>query len=71
MDFPEQLLNAVPEEKRAGLLSVLAHNPRPRYQDDPERIYGMAFAGLDIRFRVEGTMLTVTDVTNSNYNRGA
>ena len=69
--FPEQLLNAVPEEKRAGLLSVLAHDPRPRYQDDPERIYGMAFAGLDIRFRVEGTMLTVTDVTNSNYNRGA
>ena len=71
VDFPEQLLNAVPEEKRAGLLSVLAHDPRPRYQDDPERIYGMAFAGLDIRFRVEGTMLTVTDVTNSNYNRGA
>lgn len=71
VDFPEQLLNAVPEEKRAGLLSVLAHDPRPRYQDDPERIYGMAFAGLDIRFRVEGTMLTVTDVTNSNYNQGA
>ena len=66
VDFPEQLLNAVPEEKRAGLLSVLAHDPRPRYQDDPERIYGMAFAGLDIRFRVEGTNLIITDVINQN-----
>ena len=66
VDFPEQLLNAVPEEKRAGLLSVLAHDPRPRYQDDPERIYGMAFAGLDIRFRVEDTNLIITDVINQN-----
>ena len=62
VDFPESLLNAVPEEKRAGLLSVLAHDPRPRYQDDPERIYGMAFAGLDIRFRVIDGTLQVTDV---------
>ena len=62
VDFPESLLNTVPEEKRAGLLSVLAHDPRPRYQDDPERIYGMAFAGLDIRFRVIDGTLQVTDV---------
>jgi tRNA-Thr(GGU) m(6)t(6)A37 methyltransferase TsaA len=60
--FPEELLAKVPEEKRTGLLSVLAHDPRPRYQDDPERVYGMAFAGLDIRFRVESGTLQVTEV---------
>lgn len=62
VDFPDSLLAAVPEEKRAGLLSVLAHDPRPRYQDDSARIYGMAFAGLDIRFRVDGWTLQVTEV---------
>ena len=62
VDFPGSLLNVVPAEKRAGLLSVLAHDPRPRYQDDPDRIYGMAFAGLDIRFRVNGETLQVTGV---------
>ena len=62
VDFPDSLLVAVPEEKRAGLFSVLAHDPRPRYQDDPARIYGMAFAGLDIRFRVDGETLRVTEV---------
>ena len=62
VDFPFCLLAAVPEEKRAGLLSVLSHDPRPRYQDDPGRVYGMAFAGLDIRFRVEDGTLRVTDV---------
>ena len=62
VDFPDSLLAAVPEEKRTGLLSVLAHDPRPRYHDDPERIYGMAFAGLDIRFLVEGGTLRVTEV---------
>ena len=62
VDFPGRLFSAVPEEKRTGLISVLAHDPRPRYQDDPERVYGMAFAGLDIRFRVEGGTLQVTEV---------
>ena len=57
-----RLLTRVPEEKRAGLLSVLAQDPRPQYQDAPERVYGMAFAGLDIRFRVEDELLIVVDV---------
>ena len=61
VDFPDSLLAAVPAEKRAGLLSVLAHDPRPRYQDDPDRVYGMAFAGLDIRFRVNGGSLLVNE----------
>ena len=59
---PEQLLAAVPPEQRQGLLSVLANDPRPRYQDDPQRVYGMAYGGGNVRFRVEGDVLTVLGV---------
>lgn len=62
VDCPDALLDNLPEEKRAALLAVLAQDPRPQYQDDPSRVYGMAFAGLEVRFRVEGDRLTVTDV---------
>ena len=62
VDCPDELLSAVPEEKRAALLAVLAQDPRPQYQSDPERVYGMAFAGLEVRFRVEETRLTVTEI---------
>ena len=53
MDFPPELLNKVPEEKRAALTGVLAQDPRPAYQHDPARVYGMAFAGLTVRFTVD------------------
>ena len=59
VDFPPDLLARVPEDKRAALTGVLAQDPRPRYQHDPERVYGLSFAGLEVRFRVEGTKLTV------------
>ena len=62
MACPEQLLAAVPPEQRQGLLSVLANDPRPRYQDDPQRVYGMAYGGRNVRFRVEGDVLTVLGV---------
>lgn len=62
VDFPEALLARVPEDLRAGLRSVLAQDPRPAYQDAPTRIYGMEFAGLEVRFRVSGHVLTVCDV---------
>lgn len=62
VDLPEHLLRLVPEEKRAGLRASLAHDPRPSYQDDPEREYGMRFSDLEIKFRVTGTTLTVTDI---------
>ena len=52
----------VPEEKRAALLGVLAQDPRPSYQHDPQRVYGMAFAGLEVRFTVEGNTLTVRGI---------
>ena len=60
--FPETLLARVPEEKREALNGVLAGDPRPSYQDDPERVYGFGFAGMEIKFRVAGGVLTVTDV---------
>ena len=53
---------AIPEEKRAALTGILANDPRPRYQRDPERVYGLAFAGADIRFKVDGDVLTVVEV---------
>lgn len=62
VEFPEQLLLKVPEEKREGLLGVLASDPRPTYHDDPERVYGMPFGGQEIRFRVAGKQLIVLDV---------
>lgn len=62
VDCPPALLSQIPESDRAGLMAVLGSDPRPRYQDDPERVYGMAFAGHNIRFRVEGGILTVVSV---------
>ena len=51
----------VPEEKRSALLEILTQDPRPSYQDDPERIYGMRYAGLEIRFRVaDGKIILVS-----------
>ena len=60
--FPPALAVRVPEKKRAALAALLAQDPRPAYQQDPERIYGFGFAGLEIRFRVRDTELTVEDV---------
>ena len=60
--FPEKLRRKLPEEKQKAAAQVLAQDPRPRYQEDPERIYGMTFAGSDIRFRVEDHVLTVCSV---------
>ena len=60
--FPDKLLELLPENKRNAAIGVLSHDPRPSYQSDPERIYGMSFAGCNIRFRVAETDLTVIDV---------
>ena len=56
------LLGSVPEEKRAELTAVLAGDPRPSYQDDPEREYGFSFADFEIGFRVSDKTLTVTRI---------
>ena len=62
MDCPPALLARVPEEKRPALLAVLAQDPRPQYQNDPKRIYGMSFAGLEVRFQVVEGRLMVTEI---------
>jgi len=62
VDFPEQLLQQLPPEKREAAVGVLSHDPRPSYQRDPERIYGLTFGGWDIRFCVCDEVLKVVSV---------
>lgn len=64
VDIPAELLALVPEGKRAGLRGVLAQDPRPPYQRDPERVYGLDFGGLEVKFQVDGRRLTVCSVTS-------
>lgn len=63
VDLPEAMLQKVAPEKREGLKAVLSHDPRPQYQDDPYRIYGMEFAGREVKFRVDGSRLSVIGIT--------
>ena len=63
VDFPSELLERVPEHSREALAGVLAQDPRPHYQHDPQRVYGFGFAGVEVRFRVADGVLTVVDVT--------
>lgn len=60
--FPEHLLSLFPTEKQESIIEVLALDPRPTYQDDPERIYGASFAGFDVRFSVREMELEVVEV---------
>ena len=60
--FPDALLSCLPEPLRVAAVQVLAQDPRPSYQDDPARVYGLSFGGADIRFTVEGDTLTVVEV---------
>lgn len=62
VDFPPELQALVPPDKLAALTGVLAHDPRPAYQQDPERVYGMEFAGLNVRFSVRDEVLIVRQV---------
>lgn len=62
VEDPEALLALFPEEKRRALLEVLSQNPRPAYQHQPDRVYGFGFAGFDVRFRVNGNLLTVVEL---------
>lgn len=58
----ETLLSPLSEETRKSLLAVLAHDPRPTYQNDPQRVYGMEFAGFNVRFTVADGVLTVVEI---------
>jgi len=60
--IPPHLLEHIPDNKREALLHVLTADPRPHYQKDNNRIYGMQFAGLEIKFQVQNNTLTVISV---------
>ena len=62
VEIPEEMIEIIPHQKQSALKSVLAQDPRPGYQDIPERIYGIEFAGFDVRFTVENNILTVIDI---------
>ena len=59
--IPEEVAAAIPAEHLAALRAILSQDPRPAFHDDPERVYGMPFLHLDIRFKVSGRVLTVVD----------
>lgn len=63
--IPPELLEKIPPERREALRGVLAQDPRPHYQDDPGRIYGFGFAGMEVKFSVEGTCLTVREISEA------
>ena len=62
VDFPQHLLKLLPEDKREAALELLSHDPRPSYQAQPNRTYGLSFAGFDIRFTVDNDVLRVKEV---------
>ncbi len=59
VEFPDELLEQIPMEKRTALLGVLSEDSRPAYQEDPEREYGIVFAGFNVKFRVQKEILRV------------
>ena len=65
VEFPQALLEKLPEDKREAAIGVLSHDPRPSYQRNETRVYGLAFAGWDIRFTVREDTLTVEQVVPS------
>ena len=62
VSFPAHLLAHFPEEKREAVIYVLKQDPRPAYQRDETRRYGVDFAGFDVRFHVKGQVLTVCEL---------
>jgi tRNA-Thr(GGU) m(6)t(6)A37 methyltransferase TsaA len=63
VEFPPDLLERIRPDRREALMGVLSHDPRPSYQRDPERVYGMSFGGYNVRFQVREETLTVIEVT--------
>ena len=62
VEIPKEWMDKVPAEHREVLIQVLSQDPRPSYQEDPDRIYGMAYAGMEVRFRVIENRLKVCEI---------
>ena len=65
VEDPDGLLAGIPQNLQRGLLEALSQDPRPAYQDDPNRIYGIPFAGFDVRFRTDGYHLVLTQIVKT------
>ena len=61
-EIATEIAGRLPEDKREALVVILRQDPRPHYHDDPERIYGLAFAGMNVKFKVDGDTLTVVSI---------
>ena len=61
-EIATEIAGRLPEDKREALVAILRQDPRPHYHDDPERIYGLAFAGMNVKFKVDGDTLTVVSI---------
>ena len=70
VDFPQALLDILPQDKQEAAIGVLSHDPRPSYQRNPDRIYGLNFAGYDIRFTVKEDHLSVCEVNKLPQEKG-
>ena len=70
VEFPEALRNGFSVEQQGAIIGILERDPRPHYHDDPERIYGMTFAGRNVRFRVEGQTAIVCAVEREEKSHG-
>ena len=64
--LPENASALLSAQQKSTLLSVLEQDPRPSYQEDPERIYGFLFADFEIKFKVNGNLLTVTEIKKTD-----
>ncbi len=64
--FDDELIRLIPEDKREALIAVLAEDPRPSYQNDPNRAYGFEFSGFEIKFKVDEGLLTVIGVERAD-----
>lgn len=62
VDFPPELLARIPKDMQETLLGVLGQDPRPAYQHDENRVYGLPFGGMDVKFTVKDGQLTVVDI---------
>ncbi len=62
VDIPATIAAQLTNEEATALREVLSLDPRPRYQNDPDKVYGMPYAGRDVRFKVAGTRLTVVEI---------
>ena len=65
VQFPQHLLDRIPQDKQSAAIGVLSHDPRPSYQKQTDRVYGLNFAGFNIRFQVKKDVLTVLEISES------